>query len=101
MLGPENAAMGRRTAKSIGASPATLYLYVEDADKVVAKATKFGATSEGPVMDMFWGDRCGTIVDPDGYTWMIGTHKAEPTAREMKKGMQEMMKQQPASPAAG
>ena len=20
---------------------------------------------EGPVMDMFWGDRCGTIVDPE------------------------------------
>jgi len=51
-------------------------------------------------MDMFWGDRCGTIVDPDGYTWMIGTHKAEPSAKEMKKGMQEMMKQQPASAAA-
>jgi PhnB protein len=101
MLGPENAAMGRRTAKSIGASPATLYLYVEDVDKIVAKATKLGAISEGPVMDMFWGDRCGTIVDPDGYTWMIGTHKAEPTASEMKKGMQEMMKQQSASPAAG
>jgi hypothetical protein len=31
---------------------------------------------------------------------MIGTHKAEPTAKEMKKGIQEMMKQQPASAAA-
>ena len=26
---------------------------------------------EGPVMDMFWGDRCGTVVDPDGYNWMV------------------------------
>lgn len=51
-------------------------------------------------MDMFWGDRCGTIVDPDGYIWMIGTHKAEPTAKEMKRGMQEMMKQQSAGGAA-
>jgi hypothetical protein len=54
-------------------------------------------------MDMFWGDRCGTIADPDGYTWMVGTHKAEPTAKEMKKGMLEMMKamkQQPESTAA-
>ena len=100
MLGPESAAMGRRTAKNIGSSPATLYLYVENVDKVVEKATKLGATGQGPVMDMFWGDRVGTIVDPDGYTWMIGTHKAEPTAKEMKKGMQEMMKQQPASAAA-
>jgi hypothetical protein len=36
------------------------------------------------------------VVDPDGYTWMVGTHKTEPTAKEMKKGMEEMMKQQPA-----
>jgi hypothetical protein len=32
---------------------------------------------------------------------MVGTHKAEPSAKEMKKGMEEMMKQQPANaPAA-
>jgi PhnB protein len=100
MLGPENESMGRRSAKSVGASPASLYIYVEDVDKVVEKATKLGATPQGPVMDMFWGDRCGNVVDPDGYTWMVGTHKAEPTAKEMKKGMQEMMKQQPAGAVA-
>src|ERR1700730_6953027 len=37
MLGTESAAMGRRTAKSIGASPATLYIYVENVDKVIEK----------------------------------------------------------------
>jgi PhnB protein len=100
MLGPENAGMGKRTAKSVGASPAGLYIYVENVDKVVDKATKLGASSQGPVMDMFWGDRCGTIVDPDGYTWMVGTHKAEPTPKEMKQGMIEMMRQQPAGAAA-
>ena len=99
MLGPENPAMGSRSAKSVGASPASLYIYVENVDKVVEKATKLGGTSRGPVMDMFWGDRCGTVVDPDGYAWMVGTHKAEPTAKEMKKGMEEMMKQQPAGAA--
>lgn len=90
MLGPENPAMGMRSAKSLGASPASLYLYVENADKVVAKAVSQGATTKGPVMDMFWGDRCGTVVDPDGYIWMVGTHKAEPTAKEMKKMMEQM-----------
>jgi PhnB protein len=99
MLGPENAAMGKRTAKSVGSSPAGLYLYEENVDKVVGKATKLGATCEGPVTDMFWGDRCGTVVDPDGYTWMVATHKAEPTAREMKQKMLEMMQQQPAGAA--
>jgi PhnB protein len=100
MLGPEAPAMGRRSAKSVGASPASLYIYVENVDKVVEKATKLGASPRGPVMDMFWGDRCGNVVDPDGYMWMIGTHKAEPTAKEMKKGMDARMKQQPAGAAA-
>ena len=100
MLGPENDAMGRRSAKSVGASPAALYLYVENVDKVVEKATKLGATPQGRVMDMFWGDRCGTVVDPDGYSWMVGTHQAEPSAKEMKKGMKEMMKQKPTATAA-
>ena len=99
MLGPENSAMGKRSAKSVGASPAGLYIYVENVDKIVEKATKLGATSQGPVIDMFWGDRCGTLIDPDGYTWMVGTHKAEPTAKEMKEKMAEMMRQQPSGQA--
>ena len=94
MLGPENAERGARSAKSLGASPATLYLMVENADKVVAKAQKTGATVVMPVADMFWGDRCGIVADPDGYTWMVATHVAEPAPAEMKKAMKEMMKQQ-------
>jgi PhnB protein len=100
MLGPENPALGKRTAKSLGASPASLFLYVENVDKAVSKALSLGAASKGPVMDMFWGDRCGTIVDPDGYPWMVGTHKAEPTTKEMKEKMREQMRQQPAATAA-
>ena len=99
MLGPENAALDKRSAKTVGASPAGLYLYVENADKVVTKAVNLGATAQGPVMDMFWGDRCGMVVDPDGYMWMVGTHKAEPTSQEMKKKMMEQMRQQSAGAA--
>ena len=93
MLGPEMPKVGARSAKTIGASPVTLYLTVEKVDQVVAKAVKLGATLKGPVGDMFWGDRTGTIVDPEGYDWMIATHKAEPTAKEMNKKMKEMMSQ--------
>jgi PhnB protein len=100
MLGPENDGMGKRSAKSLGGSPATLYVYVENVDKVVDKASKLGATSQGPVIDMFWGDRCGTVVDPEGYSWMLATHKAEPTAKEMKQKMMEMMRQQSTAAAA-
>jgi PhnB protein len=101
MLGPENPGMGKQSAKTLGASPAGLFMYVENVDKAVAKAAGLGATAQGPVMDMFWGDRCGTIVDPDGYTWMIGTHKAEPTTKEMKKKMTEQVKQMQQQSAGG
>jgi PhnB protein len=53
------------------------------------------------VMDMFWGDRCGTVVDPEGYTWMVATHIAEPTPQEMKKRMKEHMASQPAGTPSG
>ena len=96
MLGPENPARGMRSAKTVGASPASLYLYVENVDKTVAKAVGLGATIQGQVTDMFWGDRCGMVADPDGYTWMVSTHKAEPTSREMKKKMAEQIGHQSA-----
>lgn len=100
MLGPEISQMGSRSAKTLGASPVTLYLTAENTDRVVAKAVKLGATQKGRVMEMFWGDRCGTIVDPDGNTWMIATHIAEPTAQEMKKKMKEMSGQTGAASAS-
>jgi PhnB protein len=101
MLGPEMPQMGSRSAKTIGASPASLYLLTENVDKVVAKAVKLGAATKGPVMDMFWGDRCGTIVDLDGYTWMVATHKAEPTPQEMQKKMKEQMASQSMAASSG
>ncbi len=94
MLGPEFPEQGYRGPKTIGGSPATLYVLVEKVDQVVAKAVKLGATAKGSVMDMFWGDRCGTVVDPEGYAWMVATHIAEPTPQEMKKKMIEQMRGQ-------
>src|SRR5579872_5605186 len=87
MLGPEMPQMGGRSAKTLGASPVSLYLLTENADKTVAKALKLGASLKSPVMDMFWGDRTGTVADPEGYNWMVATHVAQPTPKEMQKKM--------------
>ena len=93
MLNPEMPQMGSRGAKALGSSPTCVYLLTENVDKVVAKAVKLGATPKGQVMDMFWGDRSGTIIDPEGYMWMIATHIADPSPSEMKKKMNEQMAQ--------
>ena len=92
MLGPEMPGMGARSASNVGASPTTLYLLVEKVDKTVAKAVKLSAKLQGPVSDMFWGDRCGRLTDPEGYSWYIATHIADPTPAQMKKQMVEDMK---------
>jgi PhnB protein len=58
--------MGGRSVKSLGGSPVTLYMTTESVDKLIAKAVRLGATVKVPVGDMLWGDRSGTIVDPEG-----------------------------------
>src|SRR5947207_15527277 len=63
MLGPEMPQMGSRAAKTVGASPTSLYLLTENADKAVAKAVKLGAAPKGHVMDRLWGDGFGTDVN--------------------------------------
>ena len=99
MLGPESPERGALSAKTAGASPATLYILTENVDKTLAKAVKLGATVQQPAMDMFWGDRTASVIDPEGYAWMIATHIAEPTPQEMAKAMKEMAKQMQAQAA--
>jgi hypothetical protein len=31
------------------------------------------------------------VADPDGHSWMIAAHKAEPSGKEMKKSMKEQI----------
>ena len=100
MLGPEMPQMGARSAKSLGGSPTSLYLLTENVDKTVAKAVKLGATLKGEVATMFWGDRTGSLTDPEGYSWMIATHVAEPTPKEMAQKMKEQMTKRPSAQAA-
>lgn len=67
------------------AQPASLFLYVPDVDKTLAKAVKAGASVLMAPQDMFWGDRFGRIADPAGNKWGIATHREDVTPREMKK----------------
>lgn len=74
----------------------TLCLTVENVDRVVTKAVKLGGKLAAAAMDQFWGDRTGTIIDPEGNAWMIATHIANPTPQEMAQKMKELMRAQAA-----
>ena len=91
MLADENPDMGARSPKTLGGSPVTLTVYVEDVDSVFDKAIKGGATSLRPVENQFYGDRTGQFEDPFGHRWNVGTHVEDVPPEEMAKRAAAMM----------
>jgi PhnB protein len=98
-----DAMMDAKGPRAMGGSPISLWIYVEDADSLFKRATSAGAqVAGGPMgqmMDQFWGDRCGTIIDPEGYYWTIATRKEDVPPQEMQQRMKEWMNQQAGQPA--
>lgn len=76
-----------KSPKALGSTPVSMMVYVEDADAVFAKATAGGAKEKMPMMDTFWGDRWGQVIDPEGHEWGIATRKLEMTPEEMQENM--------------
>ena len=87
---------GGRSAKAIGGSPISLWVYVEDCDALFNRAVAAGATvPDGPMgqlADQFWVDRTGSIVDPHGFHWTIATRKEDLTPDEIRERMDAFMK---------
>ena len=94
---------GGKGPKALGGSPIGLWIYVDDADALFNRAVKAGATvAPGPMgqmQDQFWGDRCGTLVDPAGFQWTIATRKEDLTPEELNRRADEFFKQFAASAA--
>src|SRR5262245_22944680 len=85
--------MGSRSPESVGGTPVSFYLYVDDVDSAHKKAVSAGGKEKFAPTDMFWGDRMSSVTDPFGYTWSFATHVKDVSPEEMKKGQQEFMKQ--------
>jgi len=88
-----DAVMGNKGPRALGGSPASLWVYVDDCDTLFNRATSGGAQVRMPLGDQFWGDRCGTVIDPHGYQWTIATHKEDLTRDEIEKRQAEFFKQ--------
>ncbi len=84
MLSKEHKEMGILSPLSLGGSPVSLTLYVEDVDRVFNRALAAGATQLRAVEDQFYGDRSGTLKDPFGHNWTISTHKEDLTEQELQ-----------------
>ena len=66
--------MGAPAPKTLGGTPVTIMVYVEDVDAVFEKAISAGSTVITKVDDQFYGDRAGSFEDPFGHRWHLATH---------------------------
>ncbi len=83
MLADEYPEMGLRGPKSLGGTPVTISVYVEDVDDVFDRAVRAGATSLRAVENQFYGDRSGQFEDPFGHRWSIASHVEDVPPEEM------------------
>ena len=92
MLADEAPERDSRSPESIGGTPVGFMIYVPDVDAQFKQAIAAGGKVVMPVADQFYGDRSGTLVDPSGHKWTIGTHKEDVSSEEMQRRMAAMPK---------
>jgi PhnB protein len=93
MLADEYPDFGALSPASVGGCPVKFLLYVDDADKAVARAVAAGATIVRQLRNEFYGDRVATIADPFGYSWQIASRVEDISPAEMQARWDRMMKQ--------
>jgi PhnB protein len=90
MLADESPEAGNKSPGTLGGTPVSLMVYVEDADATFGAAIAAGATEIQAVEDRFYGDRSGMFRDPWGHEWTVATHVEDVTEEEMGRRMAEM-----------
>ena len=98
MLGEEMPDMGGKSPQSLGGSPVSFFIYLENVDEAWQRALKAGAKQVMPLADMFWGDRAGCVDDPFGHHWWLAQHVADLTPDEIKRGQEEFFSQRHTTP---
>ena len=85
MLADEFEEWGNKSPRTLGDSPSSLMLYVDDVDAVFARAIEAGATERMPVSDQFYGDRSGQVEDPFGHRWSLSTMVEELSPEQVEQ----------------
>ena len=86
MLADEAPDFGALSPKTVGGTPVTIHVYVEDVDAVFQAAMEAGATSQRDLEDQFYGDRMGQFEDPFGHQWSVATHVGTSRPRRWRSG---------------
>jgi len=90
MLADEFPEMGALSPKTVGGTPVTISVYVDDVDAAYERALQAGAKSVRPLENQFYGDRTGQFEDPFGHRWSVSTHVEDVPPDEMQRRAAEM-----------
>ncbi len=85
MLSDENPQWGNKSPLTLGGTPVTFCLIVDNADAAVARAAAAGATVLMPAADQFYGFRSGTVQDPYRHVWMLQHETEKLTPADLQK----------------
>jgi PhnB protein len=91
MLSDEHPDRGILGPKTLGGTPVTITVYVDDVDALFERAINAGAKAERSVENQFYGDRSGQFEDPFGHRWSVATHVEDVPPEEMSKRAAEVM----------
>jgi|SRR5579863_360993 len=76
---------GRFSAETLGHSPISLSIQVDDVDAFSGRAVAAGMKVIRPLKDQFYGIRDTTLADPFGYSWNLRQVKEEMSVEEMHR----------------
>lgn len=93
MLADEAPEMDARSPQSVGGTPVSICLYVDDVDALIPTAVGAGARLVRPATDQFYGDRTAALEDPFGHKWHVATHQEDMTPAEMQTRFEAVMSQ--------
>ena len=91
MLADEFPDHGFLSPQTVGGTPVTIHVYVEDADAVFAKAIAAGATVDrARWRTSSTATGSGQFEDPFGHRWSVASHVEDVSEEEMARRMAEM-----------
>ena len=71
--------------ETLGGTPISLHLNVDDVDMAFKQAVAAGATAEREPADQFYGDRNAVVRDPFGHRWMLSKRIEDVAPPEMER----------------
>ncbi len=85
MLADEFPECGIVGPETLGGTTCSIHLHVDDVDALIRQAVEAGATIVREPKDQFYGERSGSVRDPFGHEWLLGSHIEDVSPEEMQK----------------